>query len=161
MKLRAVVIPKAGSKDYLFENIEGAASLKDPTKNTGDCDDDDGDDTSDDEDDGTGIHSNNHSWNGRCNKSIGSISSSRSHTYISQLPLKRRRLFGRKSRSYDLSKVGSKKTLPCQISDEFRSKLWPHLRISGKPKMLKLYSCEALPHHYSYYFSWNQNHLIQ
>jgi hypothetical protein len=69
-----------------------------------------------------------------CSQSIVSYNPSRV-SKRSLLPSKLGRIYGTKSRSYNLSKVGIKKDLPCPGEFQF-SPLQVHLRISGGMKIL-------------------------
>jgi hypothetical protein len=70
-----------------------------------------------------------------CSQSIVSYNPSRGASKRSRISSRLGRVYGPKSRSYNLSKVGSKKDLPCPVGVEF-TPLEVHLRISAGMKIL-------------------------
>jgi len=126
-RLRAAVFPKAQSHGYLFEGASGAKNLECSSFENAD-----GDSSLEDTEE---MHSKNLSNDNHSTKSIVSSSfslASRAPQGISRISSKRKKQFGMKSRSYKLSTIGSKKALPCPVSEDTYSTLWVHLRISGK-----------------------------
>eukprot|EP01082_Thalassiosira_pseudonana_P015658 g14534.t1 g14534 contig9:2076053-2079490(+) len=69
-----------------------------------------------------------------CNKSIKSSASM--YSTSSRMWLKRERIFGYRSRSFALSKVGRKKNLPCPSNQVASHHLFAHLRILAGTKIL-------------------------
>ncbi|KAL7553819.1 hypothetical protein ACHAWF_017158 [Thalassiosira exigua] len=119
-KLRAVVVSKTQSEGNVFDskNAQGDASSEDTT--------------------GSHISDqplNEGSTSFRSFKSKGSSSFSRRTSKAGRTSNKQRS-FGLKSRCYDMAQVGSKKGLPCPVSDSVSSTLWVHLRISAGTKIL-------------------------
>lgn len=137
--LRAVVVPLSKSRMNIFEEALDGGNVSDGMSAEDSCDKNFESDISEDgffDNDDEDTTSDHFKRGSRCSRSITSTVSSRISSSKSIFPLKQRRLFGLKSRSYSMTTVGRKRSLPCPISEKTYSTLNVHLRISAGTKVL-------------------------